>query len=98
MSACQSGSVSPPPLRWPSGKACASRAVDGGRNSTVGSVLGSLSCLIHRLVGLVVKVPASRAEGPGFESRLRLDFSGSSHTSDLKKWHSDGYPARRLAL
>ena len=27
---------------------------------------------------------ASRAEGPGFESRLRRDFSGSSHTSDLK--------------
>ena len=29
-----------------------------------------------RLVGLVVKTPASRAEGPGFESRLRRDFSG----------------------
>ena len=27
---------------------------------------------------------ASRAEDPGFESRLRLDFSGLSHTSDLK--------------
>ena len=37
-----------------------------------------------RLGGLVVKVSASRAEGPGFESRLRRDFSGSSHTSDLK--------------
>ena len=36
-----------------------------------------------RLGGLVVKVSASRAEGPGFESRLRRDFSGSSHTSDL---------------
>ena len=36
------------------------------------------------LVGLVVKASASRAEDPGFESRLRLDFSGSSHTSDLK--------------
>ena len=30
----------------------------------------------HRLVGLVVKVSASRAEDPGFESRLRRDFSG----------------------
>ena len=30
------------------------------------------------------KVFASRAEDPGFESRLRRDFSGSSHTSDLK--------------
>ena len=29
------------------------------------------------------KASASRAEGPGFESRLRRDFSGSSHTSDL---------------
>ena len=38
----------------------------------------------HRLVGLVVKVSASRAEDPGFESRLRRDFSGSSHTSGLK--------------
>ena len=27
---------------------------------------------------------ASAAEDPGFESRLRRDFSGSSHTSDLK--------------
>ena len=30
------------------------------------------------------KVSASRAEGPGFESRLLWDFSGSSHTSDIK--------------
>ena len=31
------------------------------------------------------KASASRAEDPGFESRLRRDFfSGSSHTSDLK--------------
>ena len=37
-----------------------------------------------RLVGLVVKASASRAEDPGFESRLRQEFSGSSHTSDLK--------------
>ena len=38
----------------------------------------------NRLVGLVVKASASRAEGPRFESRLRRDFfSGSSHTSDL---------------
>ena len=27
---------------------------------------------------------ASRAEDPGLESRLRRDFSGSSHNSDLK--------------
>ena len=30
------------------------------------------------------KASASRGEDPGFESRLRRDFSGSSHTSDFK--------------
>ena len=39
----------------------------------------------YRLVGLVVKVSASRAEDSGFESRLRRDiFVGSSQSSDLK--------------
>ena len=38
---------------------------------------------VDRLVGLVVKASASRAEDPGFESRWRRDFSGSSHTSVL---------------
>ena len=37
------------------------------------------------LVGLVFKASASGAEDPGFESRLRRDFSGSSHTSALHK-------------
>ena len=32
----------------------------------------------------MVKASASGAEDPGFKSHLRLDFSGSSHTSDLK--------------
>ena len=32
----------------------------------------------------MVKVSASGVEDPGLESHLRLDFSGSSHTSDLK--------------
>ena len=36
-----------------------------------------------RLVSLVVRASASRAEDPGFESCLRQDFSGSIHTSDL---------------
>ena len=36
------------------------------------------------LVGLAVKVSASREEDLGFESHLRRDFSGSCHTSDLK--------------
>ena len=45
----------------------------------------SCVCLrfLDRLGGLVVKASASRAEDPRFESRLRRDFSGSSHTSDL---------------
>ena len=39
---------------------------------------------LGRLIGLVVKVSPSRVEEPRFESRLRQDFSGSSHTWDLK--------------
>ena len=35
-----------------------------------------LPFLPDRLVGLVVKASASRAEDPGFESRLRRDFFG----------------------
>ena len=38
----------------------------------------------HRLAGLLIKASASEAEDSGFESRLRRDFPGSSHTSDLK--------------
>ena len=53
---------------------------------------------IDRLVGLVVKTFASREADPGFESRLRRDFAGSSHASNLKNWHWSGYPARHLAL
>ena len=32
----------------------------------------------------MAKASATRAEDPGFESRLRQGFSGLSHTSDLK--------------
>ena len=35
---------------------------------------GICPCRIGRLVGLVDKAPASRAEDPAFESRLRRDF------------------------
>ena len=39
---------------------------------------------MNRLVGLVVKASASRADDPEFDSRLhRGDFSGWNHTSDL---------------
>ena len=40
------------------------------------SVNTSPSSVNDRLVGLVVKVSASRAEDPGLESRLRRDFFG----------------------
>ena len=35
-------------------------------------------------LGPVVRMPASMSEDPGFESHFRPDFSGSSHTNDLK--------------
>ena len=38
----------------------------------------------YRVVGLVVKASASGTEDPGIKSCLRRDFSGSSHTNDLK--------------
>ena len=40
--------------------------------------------LSWQVVGLAIKASSSRAEDPGFESHLRLDFSGSSYTSDLQ--------------
>ena len=43
-----------------------------------------LPLFFHRLVGLVVKASISGAEDQGFESCLRRDISGSSHTSDLQ--------------
>ena len=46
--------------------------------------LGFFSSWGNRLVGLEVRASTSRAEDPGFESRLLWDFSGSSHTSDFK--------------
>ena len=40
--------------------------------------------VVYRLVGLVVNASALIAEDPGFESRLRRNLSGPSHTSDFK--------------
>ena len=56
------------------------------------------SHFFHRLAGLVVKASASRAEDPGFESRLRRNFSGWSHTSDLKIDTPVATHTRRLAF
>ena len=39
-----------------------------------------------------------RAEGPGFESGLRLGFFGVESYQWLKNWHSSGYTARHLVL
>ena len=61
--------------QWLSGKASTSRGAD--------TELNPASPGRDRLVGLVVKASASRAEDPGFESRAGIS-SGWSHTSDLK--------------
>ena len=47
-------------------------------------LLPLLPPLLDRLSGIVVKASASGAEDLGYESCLRWDFSGLSHTSDLK--------------
>ena len=52
----------------------------------------------YRLVGLVVKTSASRAEDPEFESLSRWDFLGVGTYQWLKIWYSSGYHARRLVL
>ena len=52
---------------------CAQTSVVGAVVSPFASIL---SPIFYRLVGLVVKASTSRAEGPGFESRLRRDFFG----------------------
>ena len=41
-----------------------------------GLQLNHLTIQADRLVGLVVKASTSRAEDPGFESRMRRDFFG----------------------
>ena len=45
--------------------------------------IGAVS-LKNRLADLVVEASALGAEDQGLESRLWRDFSGLSHTSDLK--------------
>ena len=44
-----------------------------------------ISILNDRVVGLVARMSTSGAEDPEFDFRLRRgDFSGSSHTNDLR--------------
>ena len=47
----------------------------------------------YHLVGLVVKVSASKAEDPGFKSCLCQDLSGVESYQSHKNWHSSDYPA-----
>ena len=76
------------------------------KTRTVCLKINSCSCLLwFALVysylnydRLVVKASTSRAEDPGFESRMRRFFSGVESCQWLQNWHSSGYPARRLAL
>ena len=68
-------------VRGTSLRSCSSRQPKGRSPSVVKIYFSPRA---NHLVGLVVKALASRAEDPGFQSRLRRDFSGSSHTSDLK--------------
>ena len=52
----------------------------------------------NRHIGLVVKVSALRGGDLVFDFHLSPGhFSGLTHSSDLN-WHSNGYPARCLAL
>ena len=48
--------------------------------------------------GLFDSYGFSRAEDPGFKSRLRWDFTEVESYQWLKNWHSSGYSARRLML
>ena len=45
---------------------------------------GLVCAHMHSIVILVVEASMSRAAYSGFDSRLHQDFSGLSHTSDLK--------------
>ena len=56
---------------------CLSSGLNKKKASTVKEVSVCLT-RANRLGGLVVKASVSGAEDPGFESRLRRDFSGST--------------------
>ena len=62
-----------------------------------GMYISSVSSERDRPVGLLVRRPPRERKIPGSNPACDGIFLGSSHTSDFKKWHSSGYPARRLA-
>ena len=74
--------------------------LEGGRHGGLITAFPSklYSVLLCRLVGLLVKESASRAEDPGFESRFSTGIFWVESYQWLKSWHSSGYPARRLAF
>ena len=47
-------------------------------------ILRNPSLKADRVTGQIDKASAQKVEGPEFESLLRRDFFGLSHTSDLK--------------
>ena len=53
-------------------------------NYAISSLRYSLRAAGDRLVGLVVKASTSREDDPGFESRLRRNFSGDESYQWLK--------------
>ena len=78
---CQRGVINiPPPVFNKSGPRFSRLSVYGYSVN-----IAPPSAHLDRLLGQVVKAPASRAEDLGFDSRFsREDFHGSSHISDLK--------------
>ena len=59
--------------------------IDSARHRVVNLSLSyRMVFCFYRFAGQVAKASAPRAADRGIDSRLRLDFSGSSHTSDLK--------------
>ena len=68
---CPPPSPSPSPSSW---YGSPSPCVMLVRVNGTAAATGQTFLPAYRLVGLVVKASSSRAEGPGFESRLRRDF------------------------
>ena len=62
---------------------CVELRFSGGVN-LMAPIQAFQSSKLNHLVGLVVKASTSRAEDSGLASCLRQDFSGQSHTNDLK--------------
>ena len=60
-------------------------AAAAATTTTITTTTTTTTTTTDRLVGLVLKASASREEDPGFESRLRREFSGVESDQWLKK-------------